>query len=577
VARRGLSHTSPTPLIQFPLAPPGASADTQGVTRRPRLPFAIRWPMVLLCASLGLVLFTTWVALAAARKHRDSTAQLLRDYAAFAAWSYAGHLTSEMEESIWYTVSPIEHREPHQHRMIPHASDLIDYRANNLRLCNCDPPARPASYFSFLLGSDSLEIAGRPLTPGLQSSIPRVMTQAIRGPLPTRRSGVIGLDRTGNLAAYGLMPTSWGDTIVYGFTFDSAALVVAFDSVLTHASLLPAAVTHGRENAELLTLEVRDTTGHLLYQAADWPADPREWPYIAEESLPPLKGGLVARLTVRPEAAGLLLSGGLPRTPLPLLLLVGVLGVALSVMAVSQLRREGELVRLRSDFVAAVSHELRTPLAQIRLFLDTLRLRRYDTEAEQEWLVGHLVRETTRLEHLVENVLAASRLERGAPSQVPLETLDLGQEVTEAVAAFAPLAASRQAALQTELATGIEVRGDRAALRQLLLNLLDNAVKFGPRGQTVRIGVSRDSEHGRLIVSDQGPGVSSEERERIWEPYYRGSSQAARAVGGSGIGLAIVREIADRFGGVVTVGEAADSGAEFCVEFPLIQTPVTTA
>ena len=104
-----------------------------------------------------------------------------------------------------------------------------------------------------------------------------------------------------------------------------------------------------------------------------------------------------------------------------------------------------------------------------------------------------------------------------------------------------------------------------------MLNLLDNAVKFGPPGQVVRVGLTRVNGIARLSVTDQGPGVPEEERKRIWEPYYRGSSSAARAVGGSGIGLAIVRTVADRFGGTVSVESAREGGAEFTVVFPTLE------
>jgi signal transduction histidine kinase len=439
-----------------------------------------------------------------------------------------------------------------------------------MKVCRCDPPERPATYYRFSLDSDSLTTAGEPLDPGMSEAIPAAVRRLVHGDHVGPGAGITRLGRH-NLAAYGLMPTEWGDTIVYGFTFDSAGLVAGFDSVLTSAPLLPAAVTRGHPNTELFSYEIRDTAGTVFRRGARWPADEREWPFIAAESLPPLRSGLIVRLTLVPEAAPLLLSGGLPRTPLPLLILVGVLGVAAAGVALLQIRREGELARLRRDFVAGVSHELRTPLAQLRLFLDTLRLKRYDTEAEQEWLVGHLARETTRLEHLVENVLAISRLERDMPSTEPLEPLDLGREVAEAATAFAPLAASRKAAIETHLEPGVGVLADQAALRQLLLNLLDNAVKFGPPGQVVRLTVSRNGTQALLGITDQGPGVPEEDRDRIWERYFRGTSQATRAVGGSGIGLAIVREVAERFGGTVAVDSAGTGGAVFTVSLPLLQ------
>ncbi len=515
---------------------------------------------------------TTWFAIVAAWQSRANTQQLLRDYAAFAAWSYRQRLSESLGESMWFTLSPIQHEGPHRSRSIPAVTRLAHYRAMNLKECRCDPGARPATYFQFRLGSDSFNTDGEPLPAALAPVIPVEVARAAR----TESAGRIGILRlpVGNrIAGYGLMPTEWGDTIVYGFTFDSAGVVAAFDSVLSTAPLLPSAVTRGRANRELLTLEVRDTVGRVLHRTTGWPMDEREWPYIAQESLPPLRGGMVVRLTLLPAAAPELLSGGLPRTPLPLLILVGILGVAAAAVAVAQLRREGALARLRSDFVAGVSHELRTPLAQLRLFLDTLRLKRYDTQAEQEWLVGHLTRETTRLEHLVENVLAASRLDRGVRTEAPLEPLDLGAEAAEAVAAFQPLAASRRVSLVSDLPQGVGVLADQAALRQLLLNLLDNAVKFGPPGQTVRLAVARDNGVARLSVCDQGPGVSEADRERIWEPYFRGTNTATRAVGGSGIGLAIVREIATRFGGAASVTTPVGGGAEFTVTLPALDGP----
>lgn len=374
---------------------------------------------------------------------------------------------------------------------------------------------------------------------------------------------------THRLAGFGPMPTDWGDTLVYGFTLDSLEIATTFERVPQDAPLLPEAVTKGRPNTGLFALEVRDARGNIFYRSREWPADEREWPFIAIDSLGPRTAGLVTRLTLVPGTAPSLLAGGLPRAPLPLLLLTGMLGIVAAGVAAAQLRRQGELARLRSDFVAGISHELRTPLAQLRLFLDTLRLKRYDTPQEQEWLVSHLTRETTRLEHLVENVLAASRLDRGMHPSVTLVPLDLGAEVRDAAMAFAPLAASRRAVLDTEVTDGVAVLADQATLRQLVLNLLDNAVKFGPAGQHVRLSVTRSNGTARLTVTDQGPGVPEAEWERIWEAYYRGSGEATRAVGGSGIGLALVREIAGSFRGTATVAAAPGGGAAFTVTMPV--------
>lgn len=514
-----------------------------------------------------LVAITTALSIATAWRTRANTRQLLRDYAAFAAWSYRERLTSELMESLWLTLNPIGHKELHQSRHTPEVTSLPGYRAQSLAECRCDPPAAPSTYFRFDYRDRSLHTIGAPLDSSTRGSLPGLLQTSLRGTTPVR-PGIIRADGR-QLVAYAPMPTEWGDTIVYGFAFDSAGLVRAFDSVLTTSPLLPGAVTRGRPNRELLALEVRDTAGRLFHRSTTWPVNEREWPFIVEESLPPLRGGLLVRLTLVPSVAPSLLSGGLPRTPLPLLLLVGALGLAASVVALLQLRREGELARMRSNFVTGVSHELRTPLAQIRLFLDTLRLRRYDTEEEHQWLIGHLTRETTRLEHLVANVLSIGQLERNAPSEVSFETLDLGREVAEAVTAFTPLAASRQVSFDVSGDEGVLVRGDAGELRQLLLNLLDNAVKFGPTGQRVELVVSQVDGKARLTISDQGPGIAPEERLRIWDPYYRGSNQAVRAVGGSGIGLSIVRQVAHRLDGSISASNRPEGGARFELQIPL--------
>lgn len=541
--------------------------------QRPRAR-SFSWPLLLLLLSLSVMLGTAWKAHQLSRQQRQTAEQLLRDYAAFAAWSYGEHLSNALQEVAWQVVNPVMHRPLHQGIRIPDASDLIGYRAQSLRDCHCDSVTRPDTYFGFVLGADTLGTAGTPLTAAASRSVVRGLTDHLREPgdEPVSRLGILGpIPGIPSLIAYGLMPTVRLDTVVYGFVYDSASLGPTFRNLLATGDLLPQAVSHGRRNQDLLALQVFDGNGELLYRDAGWPA---AMP-VAEERLPDRAGGLVVRTAVRPEAASALVAGGFSRVQLPVLL--GVVGLALlmAIIAVVQLKREDQLARMRSDFVANVSHELRTPLAQIRLFLDTLRLKRYDTDDQREWLLGHLVRETTRLEHLVDNVLQFSRLDHNGTGRLALEQVDLARIIGETVEAFAPLAHSRRVELDTRLAEGLHATVDPARFRQLLLNLLDNAVKFGPPGQHVAVTLERAGDHGLLRVADQGPGVPESERQAVWEPYYRGASAERAAVGGSGIGLAIVKDVAGRIGGRVWVEAAPSGGAVFLVELPLAPAPAT--
>ena len=249
--------------------------------------------------------------------------------------------------------------------------------------------------------------------------------------------------------------------------------------------------------------------------------------------------------------AGRLVIGGIPTSPTPLA--VGLLGLStlLVVTALLQLRREYELMELRSDFVSNVSHELRTPLSQILIFTELLKLGRLRSDAERARALDIIDQEARRLIRLVENVLQFSR--SGASSARTggdSRALPLGTAVRETLDAFRPLAAATWCPRFAPTCRPTRpCQADPSALRQILLNLLDNAVKYGPREQTVSVGApERLNGRTRILVDDQGPGIPLEDRERVWKGFYRLHRESRSAVAGSGIGLAVVRSLAQRHG-----------------------------
>jgi signal transduction histidine kinase len=141
-------------------------------------------------------------------------------------------------------------------------------------------------------------------------------------------------------------------------------------------------------------------------------------------------------------------------------------------------------------------------------------------------------------------------------------------EIEEIVAGFEPLARSHSAELRMRLAPGLRANVDRDSLRQVLINLLDNAVRYGPPGQLVTITTRSQGDTWIVEVADQGPGVPPDERERIFAAYYRMKRDAGGAVGGTGIGLAVVRRLVTQHGGQVRVEGAEGEGARFIVTLP---------
>jgi signal transduction histidine kinase len=225
---------------------------------------------------------------------------------------------------------------------------------------------------------------------------------------------------------------------------------------------------------------------------------------------------------------------------------------------------------MRADFVSSISHELRTPLAQIKLYLETIRLGRAKTDEQREWSLRHIDRETTRLGNLVENVLRFSRL--GRPDELAAQPISLRDEVARIVDEFKPLAASRKSEVELDVRSDSHVAIRPEALRHAVVNLLDNAAKYGPASQTIRVEVGSRGDSAYVAVTDQGSGVPAGQRETIWRPFAR--AKTATDAAGSGIGLTIVRDVMMQNGGKAWVEDAPGGGARFVIALP--EVPVKT-
>jgi PAS domain S-box-containing protein len=250
---------------------------------------------------------------------------------------------------------------------------------------------------------------------------------------------------------------------------------------------------------------------------------------------------------------------------------VAVTGVAFDegvVYALRDVTDEQEFERTRSDFVATASHELRTPLAAVYGAARTLR--RTDIEIpveQQEAFLDIIVSETERLTTIVSQILLAGQLEGGR--------VDVATAATD----LAPLVESVLVSMRVRAPEHVEFRlernGNRAIaladedkLRQVLVNLLDNAIKYSPEGGEVVVELAGGAGRVRLTVRDQGLGIPPGEQQRIFEKFYRLDPALTRGVGGSGLGLFISRELVTRMGGSLTVRSQPGEGAAFVVDLP---------
>ena len=233
-------------------------------------------------------------------------------------------------------------------------------------------------------------------------------------------------------------------------------------------------------------------------------------------------------------------------------------------------RRDAKLSELQADFVSKVSHELRTPLTSIRMFTDTLALRRGNVEVEDKCIEA-LTRESKRLQELIDRLLDWGRMESGR-RLYEKRIEDVGAIVSDAVLAFEPLRERGGVELKVHVAEGVPPCScDRGAIKDAALNLLSNAYKYGgtPPTISVDVGVAADGSSVRLSVTDNGPGIEQGEHKRIFEKFYRIDDSLSREREGSGIGLAIVQHVMRAHGGHVEVDSEIGRGSTFTLVLPL--------
>lgn len=292
---------------------------------------------------------------------------------------------------------------------------------------------------------------------------------------------------------------------------------------------------------------------------------PEHWPHAAAAT----RGGTIQVIaSADPEIlaravrlrAGLLLGTGL---------LAGAVMALAWVRQRRALRMQTDLARQKDDFLSTVSHELRTPVAAIQLLSENLATGTVTDAAGMAQYHRRLLLESKRLAATTAQLLDFALMERGHKTYQfrPLDPRTLAAEVGSALS---PLAAERGIALDIEADPGISAAaGDSVAIRRLILNLADNAIKYSPSGTRVSIRIKPAETRSWMIqVTDQGPGIPADEQARIFDRFFRGGSVLNRGTRGTGIGLAVARHVADGHGGTLMLTETSPAGSTFTCVLP---------
>ena len=531
----------------------------------------LAWASILIPLGLGfaLSLILAYQALDASNRHRAAARGMARDQAQFAAYLLAATVDRHLQQALLFGFYPVDLALGRPGRPLP-GPDVLNAAPESGR-CLPEAVGGDRHYFRYSPESRAQAVSGPregAWQAWLESSGDSLDAQA-EGIRHIR--AVVGGDDV--LVVYRAFLDG---SVIYGFeTCWRASDHNVFELAASETQAFSPAAVGNTPNDSLFTMAVRYPDGDLAY--GDRWSRPGEVLYAGGDfygtvamTPPDAYAGARLRVTLLPRVAERLVEGGVPPSRLPLAVGLLMVNGLLMWIAFKQLRRGHELVRLRESFIRNVSHELRTPLQQILLFTELLRSGQAGSPSEERRALGLVHSEVQRLIELVKNLLAFS-----TPSPVPLriEPVFLAPLVEDVVDTFRPLAEAGGATIVARTAEPVRVKADVDGLRRVLVNLLDNAVKYGPSGQTVEVMVGERDGWGVLVVSDEGPGVPSSDKERIWESFERLERDQSGPTAGSGIGLSIVRRLVQQMGGTVVVNEAEGGGARFEVRLPAEDAP----
>ena len=284
---------------------------------------------------------------------------------------------------------------------------------------------------------------------------------------------------------------------------------------------------------------------------------------VAIDTLQTESGNVVRQLEIANGVNNFVLAvngARLPGDPCP--------GAVVVMHDVSELRR---LEKLRQEFVANVSHELKTPLSAIMAYAETLRDDNIIEAADRQRFLEQIEEQSQRLDELIQDMLQLARIESGQ-ARYEITTLQIGDLVERCLMAHDDTARAKQIMLAVEPSPPAGVKADEEAIRQILDNLLTNAIKYTPNGGQVAVRWRIEHDEVAIQVEDDGIGIPEEHHARIFERFYRVDKARSRELGGTGLGLSIVKHLAQMLGGSVSIESVPGTGTTFEVRIPAAET-----
>jgi signal transduction histidine kinase len=226
--------------------------------------------------------------------------------------------------------------------------------------------------------------------------------------------------------------------------------------------------------------------------------------------------------------------------------------------------KELRLAKREKSFLLSVTHELKTPIAAVKLFLETLKTRKLSAEQEQK-IIEDALKENTRLQVLSENILLVTRLD-DSRDHIFMEEIKFADLLSSSIQRYQNL--FPDILINKKINTPAELKGDAQLLSAVCNNLIENSIKYSTKNKEINIELNQEDHQMILKVSDKGIGISSEEKQRIFEKFYRVGNEETRKTKGTGLGLYIVKNIVKLHGGSVDIKSELGQGSTFIVKIP---------
>lgn len=321
------------------------------------------------------------------------------------------------------------------------------------------------------------------------------------------------------------------------------------EKIIKSQQLMPSVINPTNNNQGLVFI-MFSPSGQMLWQSKNHTQTTNSHTIAFDDDYGALFKQYSIKAIIDKSLAESLIIGGLPKNQLPKLLILAALTFLSIIITFWLYRRAQRFSQQQQQFIARVSHELRTPLTQIRLFAETLELNRVNDEAAKKHYLGIIHQESIRLSQLVDNILNQQQIQQ-ANTHVNLKYFKLKPFIEELISEQQILWQSKNITFEIKDDTSISLNSDPNLLKQVMINLLENAVKFGPKEHPIQIELNSKNSHHIIKITDQGPGIPESLMPEVLNSYQRLPRDEIRGINGNGLGLGIAVHLTQVLGGTL--------------------------